>query len=190
MITNCHNEHSIKSNNIFQSLTSLNRYLLQNNFKITSNLVLLSDKPEKSFHHFKSKFENIVASGGIVLNKDRELLLIFKNGFWDLPKGKVEVGEDVLSTAVREINEETNVSTINLISDCPSTYHIFQDSVKKNVCFLKETKWFYFHSTTLDTLSPQKSEGIEDVQWVSLESINEKKIYKSVKDLVILFFDL
>ena len=35
----------------------------------------------------------IEAAGGLVFNKDGHLLMIFRNGKWDLPKGKLETVE-------------------------------------------------------------------------------------------------
>jgi len=37
----------------------------------------------------------IIAAGGLVTNENNELLMIFRRGKWDLPKGKADEGETV-----------------------------------------------------------------------------------------------
>jgi len=58
---------------------------------------------------FTSCFKCINAGGGVVLNEKGEFLVIQRNGVWDLPKGKMEKGEDFETTALREVEEETVV---------------------------------------------------------------------------------
>ena len=54
-----------------------------------------------------------VASGGIVVNMNGEILLQKRadNGWWGLPCGYVDVGESVEHAAIREIQEETGIHT-------------------------------------------------------------------------------
>ena len=47
----------------------------------------------------------IKTAGGIVIRDDK-ILFIYKNGRWDLPKGKLEKGNSSRETAVIEISEE------------------------------------------------------------------------------------
>ena len=48
---------------------------------------------EKLKKTFFKKFTLILAAGGLVTNENNEILLIFRRGKWDLPKGKLEKGE-------------------------------------------------------------------------------------------------
>jgi hypothetical protein len=50
---------------------------------------------EQLYEHFSSLFQIIEAAGGLVKNKNDEWLFIFRNGKWDLPKGKIEKGEGI-----------------------------------------------------------------------------------------------
>ena len=59
-------------------------------------------------------YRRIHAAGGIVRNEKDEILLIFRLGKWDFPKGKVEEGEQFDQTAVREVEEETGLQNILL----------------------------------------------------------------------------
>src|SRR5215204_4522110 len=52
---------------------------------------------------FTKKFTLIKAAGGLVVNDDRHLLLIFRRGKWDLPKGKLDPGESLETCALREV---------------------------------------------------------------------------------------
>ena len=55
---------------------------------------------------FCSKHTLIEAAGGLVYNIENQLLMIFRNNKWDLPKGKLEVGENIQECAIREVEEE------------------------------------------------------------------------------------
>ena len=54
----------------------------------------------------------IKAGGGLVLNEKGELLMIYRRGKWDLPKGKLDEGETIEECAVREVMEETGVVNV------------------------------------------------------------------------------
>ena len=56
----------------------------------------------------------IKTAGGIVI-KDDKILFIYKNGRWDLPKGKLERGFKSRETALIEISEETGLPQKELL---------------------------------------------------------------------------
>ena len=60
----------------------------------------------------KTKMPVQKAGGGLVYNQKGEVLFIFRNGKWDLPKGGIEIGEDIEYTALREVEEETGVNKL------------------------------------------------------------------------------
>ena len=53
----------------------------------------------------KTKIPVQKAGGGLVYNAKKEVLFIFRNGKWDLPKGGIEKGEAIEDTAMREVEE-------------------------------------------------------------------------------------
>jgi len=53
---------------------------------------ILPDNLEETLTHLCSTLTPINAGGGLVQNTEGEYLLIFRNGLWDLPKGKQEEG--------------------------------------------------------------------------------------------------
>jgi NAD+ diphosphatase len=61
------------------------------------------------FKKLKEKIPVQKAGGGLVYNKNGEILFIFRNGKWDLPKGGKEKREKMKLTAMREVEEETGV---------------------------------------------------------------------------------
>lgn len=63
----------------------------------------------------KEKLPVVKAGGGLVYNKEGEVLFIFRNGKWDLPKGGMEKGEEIEETALREVEEETGVSGLKIV---------------------------------------------------------------------------
>lgn len=107
------------------------------------------------------------AAGCIVTAPDGTMLLIKRNGRWDLPKGKVEAGETLLQAALRETEEETGINNLSIPNSQLSifkTYHIYN---LYGGWHLKQTSWFSVHCG-LDTAgNPQQEEGITEVAWVS-----------------------
>ena len=59
--------------------------------------------------------QSIEAAGGIIISEKGELLMIFRRGKWDLPKGKIDQGETPPQAAIREVKEETGLSMVELI---------------------------------------------------------------------------
>ncbi|MBC7525762.1 MAG: NUDIX domain-containing protein [Flavobacterium sp.] len=120
------------------------------------------------------------AGGGLVYNKKGEVLFIFRNGKWDLPKGGVEKDEDIEYTAIREVEEETGVGKLLITKKLQKTYHIFKRNGKYR---LKITNWFEMTSDFDGIPIGQAEEGIEKVAWLNPEQIKEamKNSYENIK---------
>lgn len=57
-------------------------------------------------------------SGGVVLNPDGKILLVYQNrNSWSFPKGAIEQGESLLDAARREVMEETGLTDTELLED-------------------------------------------------------------------------
>lgn len=128
----------------------------------------------------KAKIPVNKAGGGFVYNKKGEVLFIFRNGKWDLPKGGIEKGEDIEATAMREVEEETGVNQLRITNKLQKTYHIFKRNGKYK---LKITHWFEMFSDFEGTPHGQIEEGIEKVAWLNPEQIKEalKNSYENIK---------
>ena len=131
------------------------------------NSVRLIHHNEKTLiKHFSKKLPNVIAGGGKVTNKNGEILFIYRNEKWDLPKGKAEKKETIEQTAIREVMEETGVKDLKITGELPTTYHIFKRRGKNR---LKTTYWFNMETSYEGKLSPEQSEGITRVEWLSPE---------------------
>jgi ADP-ribose pyrophosphatase YjhB (NUDIX family) len=137
---------------------------------------------------FFKHFTIIEAAGGIVQNPKKELLFIHRLGKWDLPKGKMEKGEQPQDCAVREVEEETGVKDLKLKKKIGNTYHTY-DEFGKHI--LKITHWYYITCGSKQELTPQTEEDITLVKWVSTKNIKEPiaDTYPSIKDILSIFFD-
>ena len=117
--------------------------------------------------------KKIIAAGGLVKNDKDELLVIFRRGKWDLPKGKLDDGEKPEEAALREVKEETGLQNVFTVKFIGLTYHEYFDPyLKEDV--IKETHWFEMHAPGKQKLVPQKEEGIEEIEWAAKENLQEK----------------
>lgn len=112
----------------------------------------------------KRRMRYVRAAGGIVSAPDDTMLLILRNGRWDLAKGKVEAGETLLQAALREVEEETGIAPAASGTTPVKTYHIFN---LYGGWHLKQTSWFPMTAAGNPVPTPQQEEGITDAVWVS-----------------------
>ena len=116
----------------------------------------------------KAKIPVVKAGGGLVYNSKGEVLFIFRNGKWDLPKGGTEKNETMEETAIREVEEETGVTGLKIINKLPKTYHIFKRNGRYK---LKVTYWYEMQTDFNGTPQGQEDEGIEKVAWIKTKDI-------------------
>lgn len=147
--------------------------------KITKAYLYYPDEKE-ILKKLKEKIPVQKAGGGLVYNRNGEVLFIFRNGKWDLPKGGIEKGEEIEYTALREVEEETGVSKLLINRKLQKTYHIFKRNGKYK---LKITHWFEMHTTFEGAPQPQQDEGIEKVAWLNPAQIQLalKNSYENIK---------
>ena len=139
--------------------------------------------PYEAFSFLQNTLPTIQAAGGIVWNSERELLMIFRRGKWDLPKGKMEAGESIETAALREVEEESGIGKLRLIEKFDTTYHIYPEREK---WLLKQTHWYEMISQDKGKTVPQISEGITEVSWIPRNQIPEKakNTYASMRELI------
>jgi 8-oxo-dGTP pyrophosphatase MutT (NUDIX family) len=134
-----------------------------------SDLTLATTDPNACFQGLRSLFIQIEAAGGLVENPHREILMIYRLGKWDLPKGKLDDGETIITAAVREVEEECGISGLSITASLPKTSHIYQDNNGRWI--LKTTHWFRMNSLKWEHPIPQEKEHIEEVKWVRRENV-------------------
>jgi 8-oxo-dGTP pyrophosphatase MutT (NUDIX family) len=132
---------------------------------------------------FYKKFTTIQAAGGLVLNEKKELLMIFRRGKWDLPKGKLDKGETLEGCAVREVEEETGLQNIKSLSPLIVTYHTYHEGTKY---ILKESHWYNMKVSGEQKLIPQTEEDIDAIKWVTTKEAQQlfPECFPSVVDVI------
>tara|TARA_B100000809_G_scaffold182080_1_gene179829 strand:+ start:3750 stop:4331 length:582 start_codon:yes stop_codon:yes gene_type:complete len=172
------NVHNIKFKdfNLKKALKNLSK-------KNISSIRIIGKDKEKLLKKFLKLLPKIIAAGGKVLNQKGEILFIFRNNKWDLPKGKAEDNESIADTAIREVKEETGVTKLVITKPLEITYHIFK---KNNTFRLKVTYWFEMKSMADNQLTPQVEEGITRAEWINNSEIDKikKKCYANIRLLI------
>lgn len=139
-------------------------------------------RDERELSDLLREYTYVRAAGGIVRNAENQILMIYRRGVWDLPKGKVETGEKNEEAAVREVLEETGVEA-RITHPIPfSTFHTYDTYGPK---MLKETLWYEMAAITGST-RPQTEEDIFEVVWVDRARIPNliENSYTSLKEVV------
>jgi mutator protein MutT len=138
---------------------------------------------EKLKKVFFKQFTTVTAAGGVVENEKGEVLLIFRRGKWDLPKGKLDKGETIEQCAVREVEEETGLKDIKLNKLITVTYHTY-DEFGKHI--LKDSHWYNMKVSGQQTTTPQTEEQIEEIKWVKKKELKNyfENTFPSVKDVL------
>ena len=116
--------------------------------------------------------KKIIAGGGVVVNENNQVLFIYRRKKWDLPKGKLDPGEDIKACAIREVMEETGIRNLTIGNLIIVTTHSYEEN---GMNMQKETHWFEMKASTIDNsiLTPQLEEDIEKIEWVSPENLEE-----------------
>ena len=173
-----------------------NEQSLASSFKIifndlnTSNYILFHKDVEKLKNDFLAHFICLEAAGGVVYNTKNEILLIHRRGFWDLPKGKMEIDETIEDTAIREVEEETGLTNVMILKPIlfkelanTATYHSYSINGKQA---MKISYWFEMKTDFAAALIPQTEEDIEQAIWVKKEDVPTyfDNMYSSIIDVL------
>jgi len=156
--------------NYFLKTVDLNKVVKELNKTNLNEIRLIHKDEEKLLKKFLKKLPNVVAGGGKVYNEKGEILFIYRNDKWDLPKGKTEKKEPIELTAIREVEEETGIKDLEIVKPLETTYHIFRRNGRNKI---KITYWFEMKSSYNGILVPQEDEGITQVVW--LDEIGTQK---------------
>lgn len=152
---------------------------------------LVHSSPVDFFKMFRSAFIEISAAGGVVFNNNEKIMFIFRNGVWDLPKGKIDKGETAPEAAIREVEEECGITDLQIVKELPSTCHIYQSPYKKTKgqWIFKETFWYEMKYCGYRTGFPQQEEGITKIEWFARDGLNEvlSNTYENLKQIINLY---
>lgn len=145
--------------------------------------IFLHHNVDELLNAFKKELTFIQAAGGLVYAENDEILLIFRRGKWDLPKGKIEEGENMEQCAVREIEEETGIQNLKIEKPLCITYHTYHQDEKH---ILKEAHWFLINTRKQTNFLPQLEEDIEKCEWVAIDKLASflENTHASILDVV------
>ncbi|MFD2288158.1 NUDIX domain-containing protein [Pedobacter petrophilus] len=145
--------------------------------------LFLTKNPEETFKKLKKNCEIIKAAGGLVESANGNYLFIFRNKKWDLPKGKLEFGEKMKETAVREVEEECGIKVLKREDKLCKTYHVYQNGSKM---VIKKTNWYKMTVKGEPKLVPQKEEGIDEAVWLDKNHLLPvvKNTFPSIMDVM------
>ena len=152
----------------------------------------------------KNHYKNLPLRSGvgiIVLNKNNKIFVAKRidnpRNFWQMPQGGIDEGEDYLSAAYRELEEETSITKVKLIKELDGfiTYllpdHLL-GIIWKGKYKGQKQKWFIMKFIGEDNeinIQTKKPEFLE-WKWIELETLTEVvvdfklHVYKELKEKI------
>ena len=110
---------------------------------------------------------------------NRFLLLNYPTGHWDFVKGKIEQGETLHQTAVRETKEETGISDLEFVEG-------FEEKINYNFQFdgelIQKEVVFFLAKTKTHTVNV--SHEHLDYTWLDYENALKKVTYQNAKNIL------
>lgn len=145
-------------------------------------LCLPDPDPDRRYAAVCGSHEEIWAAGGVVRSPAGKYLLIYRNGYWDLPKGKQEPGEDLRTTALREVGEECGLLGLSPGAEICTTDHTY---ILNGRQMLKHTRWYAMETDGEPQPVPQLEENITRAEWIEPACLPAKirESYLSVRDV-------
>lgn len=176
-------EQETNFKNYLLSTVNIRKVIRELNSSNLNEIRLIHKNEDKLLKKFLKKLPNVMAGGGKVFNDNNDILFIYRNDKWDLPKGKTEGKETIEETAIREVSEETGVAGLKITKPLNTTYHIFKRNGRHKI---KVTYWFEMKTKFKGKLHGQENEGITKVKWLNKKQINKalENSYANIKLLV------
>ncbi len=107
------------------------------------------------------------------------LVLEHQDSHWDLPKGKIEAGETLQETALRELREEAGISA-TLVAGFEQTIHyIFSD---KEGGLVTKTATFFLGQASASTVTLSHEHA--DFKWLCIEEAVKLVTYENARQLL------
>ena len=139
--------------------------------------------------------------GIVVLNKKNEVFVAKRidnqKNFWQMPQGGVDIGEDYLTAAYRELEEETSINNVELIKELDGLISYLLPENLLGIIWKgkykgQEQKWFVVRFLGQDSEIDIKTKNPEfcEWKWIDLENITdlvvdfELHVYEDVKEKV------
>ena len=174
------NIYRVKVSNYFEFENACNHFF---HFGQHSDLFIEVVQAELIDSLIQQYFIIIEAAGGLVYNQSGKLLAIKRLGVWDLPKGKIEKNESRSEAAIREVEEETGIHNLTIVSFKAVSYHVYKSKHHNNKLVLKPTYWYVMKYSGDEIPTPQTSEQITEVKWCDAKQIIDQT-YASLVNLL------
>ena len=149
----------------------------------SKKLFVVHKDVESTFKKFSKLYKIIEAAGGLVKNKNDEVLFIFRRNKWDLPKGKLEKKEAPEIGAIREVEEECGIQNLMIKKLLEITYHTYN---LNNKDILKRTFWYEMTHSGNENPTPQFEEEITEAKWLKKSDLSEvlKNTFPSIIEVM------
>lgn len=146
-------------------------------------VVIITPNPDLTLDLLSREFKLVEAAGGAVLDSRDRLLMIYRRGAWDLPKGHIEPNEECRTAALREVEEETGIRA-EIIRNEPLaiTLHAYDTYGQWE---LKRSYWWPMRAIGGELL-PEHEEDIARVEWCDQEAVERNicNTYETIKLVV------
>ena len=122
--------------------------------------------------------------GMMIINKKKEIFvgkrIDHPSNFWQMPQGGIDAGEDFLSAAYRELEEETSITKVDLIKEFDGfiTYELpdhLLGIIWRGKYKGQKQKWFLMRYTGNDNeinIQTKKPEFLE-WKWIDVEALTD-----------------
>lgn len=123
--------------------------------------------------------ELAISCGGVIYrlknNTTQILVILDQNNKWTFPKGLVEGKEKLLTTAKREIEEETGIAKLTTIAKLSPITYLFTHN---KTLIQKTVHYFLFQCDYGVKLTPQLEEGIQQIKFIDIDKLEQTLDYK------------
>ncbi len=149
---------------------------------VYQSVTLIVEDKDAIETQIKNLYKVVKAAGGVVFNEEQKILMMYRLGKWDLPKGKRDDNEKAKQTAVREVEEECGIK-VQLSGKLCTTWHTYTMGTRK---ILKRTKWYRMNCTDESMMQPQTEEGIEKLEWMTEKEVQTALLnsYSSIRYVI------
>lgn len=127
--------------------------------------------------------------GGVIVNRNGKIAIVSQHGkSWSLPKGHIEDGEDAITAARREIEEETGITNLDFVKDLGSYVRYRIGHEGKEDRSEQKTIYMFLFTTNEMELVPKDPHNPE-AKWVEKEEVVQYLTHSADKEFFMSIID-